>query len=478
MIINKTAIIDYESHLKNPLCMVKTDQEEPYETILSAGNMIGKYAIFEIIQASPWNKPCFCLKSKNKPAAFLKEVEDPHQHLIVKPLQRVPWNLCDEPVAYESTEALFEEIKQCLWIHLETPQPQDLTVITAFIMFTWIVEQFDTTPYLFFYGVFESGKSRALEMLKELCFRGWIASDITPANLYRPIESWKPTLLLDESETFISRPEVIGLLNSGYKRGLLVPRQVQKADGNFETQWYDLFSPKAIGGTLDLIRTTRSRCITFPMAKNTRKIPIFINKEQCASLRNRLLKWRFDMLLKGEEGEGGEPSAKEAYAEKMMEKVTSGRLIELFLPLYMTAPDKYKDEILKYAITINEQRNLELSVSEEVTVLQVVLECYNEGLIQNKLILVKNIAEKLNQQTDYLENWTPQRVGQIVSRIGFSKSHTRSGNALLWSNRLIKKLEADPRYKSAFKPIDYDDSSSLKPSPSSPPSPTFQEITD
>jgi hypothetical protein len=473
-------VIDIHSHatleqhgIENPTLMVRSDTEE-ITTIYNAGGTIEQYGIYELVKPSI-GKPCFAIKTKNKPLQYVKELEIPNQHLTVRPLERVPWNLCEEPMPYESTEALFEEIKQCLWTHLETAREEDLTVITAFIMMTWIIEQFEMTPYLFFFGTFSSGKSRALEMLKELCFRGWIASNITEANLFRPIEQWKPTLMLDESETFISRPEIIGLLNSGYKRGLLVPRQVQTADGNFETEWFDIFCPKALAGTADIVRTTKSRCVVFPMASNTRKIPIFINKTQCTSLKNRLLKWRFDVLL-GEHSEAGEPFGKEGYAEKMMEKVTSGRLIELFLPLYMTAPEKYREQILNYAVTINEQRNLELSVSEEVTVLQTVLECFNEGLIQNKMILIKNITEKLNQQTDFQEMWTNQRIGQIIGRIGFEKQHTKKGNALLWSDRLIKKLEADLRYKSAFKPVEYDDTLPQKPSPPSPCSPIFQEL--
>lgn len=335
------------------------------------------------------------------------------------------------------------------------------------------MEKHDTTPYLFFYGIFESGKSRALEMLHQLCFRAWTASDITPSNLFRPIEAWKPTLLLDESETFISRPEIIGILNSGYKRGNCVPRQ-QETENGYTTEWYDLFSPKAIAGTEDMIRTTRSRCIVIPMQKATRKIPIFIDKKQCAVLRNQLLQYRFDVMLNSEDSEAGEGSTEEGI-EQLTEKLTSGRLIELFLPLYVVAPTKYKKEILEYAVTINEQRNLDLSTSEEVIILQAILTCQKEGKLQGKLLLIKDIADKLNQENDFQDQYTNQKIGNIASRIGFQKQHTNKGNSIIWNERLVRKLEGDSRYKSAFQPVEINDPNPVKHSLSSPSSP---DVTD
>jgi hypothetical protein len=463
--IRNHATIKQKHGIANLTLSVKNTEEH---TSTSVGGLINQHSVYEMVKPN-WDKPCFALKTKQKPLAFVKEVKIPNQYLSVLPLTRVPWNLCTEPQRYESTEKLFEEIKECLFKYLETPKPEDLTIISAFIMLSWIIEKFETTPYLFFYGIFESGKSRALEMLHQLCFRAWLASDITPANLFRPIESWKPTLLLDESETFISRPEIIGLLNSGYKRGLIVPRQSQTPEGDYKTEWFDLFCPKAIAGTNDMARTTRSRCIVVPMQRATRKIPVFINKEECATIRNKLLQYRFNTML-SEASEASEPFVKEGYVEELTQKLTSGRLIELFLPLYAIAPDKYKKEILDYAQTINEERNLDLSTSEEVIILQAILLCFKEGLIQNKLILIKNINEKLNQETDFQEQYTNQKIGSIVSRIGFQKQHTNKGNCLIYNERLIKKLELNPRYKSAFQPTEIEDPSLKQGSQGSQPS--------
>jgi hypothetical protein len=282
--------------IRNPLLKIKK-VELREKTIKSVGGFINHYGIFELVQPSSTMPPCLCTQVRNRPVAYLNELEIPNQQLRVLPVQRVPWLLCREPREYGTQEYLFQELTECLYTHLELPKKEDLTILTSWVMMTWITELYDTMPYLFFYGAFETGKTRALEMLQHLAFCAWLATNITEANLYRPIESWHPTVLLDETETFISRPEIIGLLNSGYKRGTIIPKQVQQSDGSFETEWFDVFCPKALAGTRDLPTTTKSRCITFKMTKTIRRIPVVIDKKQCANLRDKLLKWRFDVML-------------------------------------------------------------------------------------------------------------------------------------------------------------------------------------
>jgi hypothetical protein len=369
-------------------------QKEPQvvKTTKSVGGTIGKFAIFELAQPSPHAEPCFAFQAREKPLAFLREIEDANARLKFKPESRVPWPLPREPQNYGSTEQLFNEIKDCLYLHLETPEPSDLTIIASWVMMSWQNEKYETIPYLFFFGAMESGKSRALEILQQLCFRAWISSNVTPASIYRTIEQWKPTLLVDESESFIGLPEVIALLNSGYKRGLIIPRQVLDQNGNYETAWFEVFSPKAIAGTADLVSTLRSRCIMFKMHKCTREIPIFLDKELCANLRDKLLKWRFDNAL-GVDSEGSVGfSDKAGRLEQLGESLGSGRLSELFFPLYDVCPEKYRTEILEYARKARSEQIQELGLTSEVNCLASILQCHKAGMVQNGLLLFQDIT--------------------------------------------------------------------------------------
>ena len=63
------------------------------------------------------------------------------------------------------------------------------------------------------------GKTLLLIVLGALVPRRLFASNVTPAVLFRTIEKYRPTLLIDEADTFIrENDELRGVLNSGHTR--------------------------------------------------------------------------------------------------------------------------------------------------------------------------------------------------------------------------------------------------------------------
>ena len=65
----------------------------------------------------------------------------------------------------------------------------------------------------------ECGKTTCLTFLGALVPRACPASNITTAALFRAVEKWQPTLLIDEADTFLKNSdELRGVLNSGHQR--------------------------------------------------------------------------------------------------------------------------------------------------------------------------------------------------------------------------------------------------------------------
>ena len=63
------------------------------------------------------------------------------------------------------------------------------------------------------------GKTTLLNLLSKLSPRALAASSITTASLFRAIEKWRPTLLIDEAETYLRHNEELrGVLDSGHNR--------------------------------------------------------------------------------------------------------------------------------------------------------------------------------------------------------------------------------------------------------------------
>ena len=64
------------------------------------------------------------------------------------------------------------------------------------------------------------GKTTLLMLLSALTPRALPVSNLTAASLFRAVEKWRPTLLIDEADTYLKEnQELRGLLNSGHNKG-------------------------------------------------------------------------------------------------------------------------------------------------------------------------------------------------------------------------------------------------------------------
>ena len=65
----------------------------------------------------------------------------------------------------------------------------------------------------------QCGKTQLLTVIGRLVCRAITASSISPAALYRSIDAWKPTLLIDEVDACMKdNEELRGIINSGHTR--------------------------------------------------------------------------------------------------------------------------------------------------------------------------------------------------------------------------------------------------------------------
>jgi hypothetical protein len=420
------------------------------QTKLSVGKTLDHYGIFELCQPTPTQPPCFAIKKKDAPIQYANETSDNIYNY--QPYAKVPWTLPTQPQQYRSQEELWNEVKQCIYEHVDLPEETAYDILTAWIFASWLLEKWQIAPYLFFFGTFATGKTRALEVLSRLCMRGWLALYITPANLYRPLENWKPCLFLDEAEIYGDKHETLGLLNGSYRKGQYVARQREMLEEkDYETVFFDCFAFKAIAGTRELAKTLQSRCVIFRTSQATRKIRFFINENQCTQLRNKLLKWRFDkMLTEGTEGTEGSPER----CEQLVEEIGSQREVELFYPLISVAPTKEIEQtLIQYAKTSASRKLEELSLTTEAMCLSAILQGKERELVQNGRLYIREITKIVNEGLTFDEYWKERFTSSVCARLGFQKSRGAQGRAvILWNDKLIERLKKDKRYASCFTP--------------------------
>ena len=292
------------------------------------------------------------------------------------PLKRIPWPTAHIPKDYESEEALFNRIKKFFIEHLDVANELMYDVYAAFVLASWLPENFTVIPYLFFLGPLASGKTRALECFHRLCYRGIMATSMSAASLFRALEAWHPTILLDETEVYNRKEmvEVLAILNSGYRRGQYAIR-IEKVQNNVpQIAVFDTFGFKVLAGTQELADTLQSRCIITKMSKAIRPIRLFIDEEEAQELRNQLLMYRFKNLNQSQQQNHLEES----------ECQGNSRILELFVSLFQVVPTPAVKDRLKQAMKqIAQTRLNEEQTSIEARVLDAILKCEDMLKMEN-----------------------------------------------------------------------------------------------
>jgi hypothetical protein len=138
---------------------------------------------------------------------------------------------------------------------------------------THLFEAFDSFAYLAVTSPTpRCGKTRVLELLSLLCASAERTSNISEAALFRLIERFKPTLILDEMEQIREKGEraqiLRNLLNAGNRRDAVV---IRCADGGASIERCGVFCPKAIAAIGSLPDTITDRAIVIVMQRRTRE---------------------------------------------------------------------------------------------------------------------------------------------------------------------------------------------------------------
>ena len=206
---------------------------------------------------------------------------------------------------YGSDEQLYNEVNKFIARYYNEPKKSHRILNTLYIFFTWVYDRFTSCCYLQFLGRAGGGKSRALEVTGQICYRPTIiAGADSSASMFRMLDRYRGTALIDEA-TFTDRSEahsaIVQVLNVGYK---LVPGSVGRCEGDDNRQVrYMVWGPKMLATREDFKDDgLRSRCFVRRMAKDNRikegenKQPFILLesfRKEALELRNKLLLWRF-----------------------------------------------------------------------------------------------------------------------------------------------------------------------------------------
>lgn len=175
-----------------------------------------------------------------------------------------PW---DHPVVLSE---LLAELTFTLNRFLVFPSEHEARIASLWIIHTHCIEAFNISPILHINSPEKRcGKSTLLKVLQRLVKKPISVSNISAAAIYRAIEKWEPTLLIDEADTFMKdNEEIRGVINSGHSRE---SAYVIRCVGNdHEPTRFNTWCAKIIAGIGSLADTIEDRSINVRLR---RKLP-------------------------------------------------------------------------------------------------------------------------------------------------------------------------------------------------------------
>jgi putative DNA primase/helicase len=175
----------------------------------------------------------------------------------------VPW---PRPVA---GDALLTEIAASI-ARFIVCKPETARAAALWIAMSWLIDTVQVAPLAVITAPEKRcGKSQLLAILGKLSRRPMVASNISSAALFRVIDAWQPTLMIDEADAFMRENEELrGILNSGHTRdSAYVVRTVGE---DFTPKQFLTWGAKALAGIGSLADTLMDRAIVLDLR---RKLP-------------------------------------------------------------------------------------------------------------------------------------------------------------------------------------------------------------
>jgi Protein of unknown function (DUF3631) len=168
--------------------------------------------------------------------------------------------------------ALLDEIVSAIQRYIVLPL-NAARACACWVVHTFLAEHFLVSPRLSISSPTKGcGKTTLLDVLYRLVQRPLLASNVTPAAVFRVIEKYKPCLLIDEADTFLSiNDELRGILNSGHRKGGAVLRVT---GDDLEPRQFATFAPCAIAMIGTLPPTLADRSISVELNRRRPNEPV------------------------------------------------------------------------------------------------------------------------------------------------------------------------------------------------------------
>lgn len=243
--------------------------------------------------------------------------------------------LPDRLIEYLDERSLDAEIEACIRRYCDAPE-RELKLAAKYARLSYVADRLNEISYFRATGERGCGKSRFIGVVGMLCLRPVLVTSPSAASLYRMIDAYRPTLIIDECNFEQGSEDTTALmqvLNCGFQRLTYIPRMDKGEDGRHTLKMFSAFGPKLIGSLkLSDSAAFESRCVAVALQKTSRKdIPFRLTERMLndfATLRAKLYLWRlrnwqrdYEQLLDAAEAE-------------LKQYAIEPRFVQIAIPLY------------------------------------------------------------------------------------------------------------------------------------------------
>jgi len=136
------------------------------------------------------------------------------------------------------------------------------------------------------------GKTTTLNLLARLVNRPLPAANISTSSLFRTIEACRPTLLIDEADTFMRENiELRGVINSGHARESAYV--IRTVGDDHEPRQFSTWAPKAVASISRLPGTIADRSIVISLRRKlpSDRVTRLTRQHRFHELRGKVARW-------------------------------------------------------------------------------------------------------------------------------------------------------------------------------------------
>ncbi len=354
---------------------------------------------------------------------------------------------------------IFDDIRSAFadYIYFQSPVIYDF--MSIYVISTYFYQLFQAFPLLVLYGPTESGKSMVMQIIEYLAFNAMMVTDPTPAVIFRAIEEFGPTLLMDEIEGLASRREyassIMSILRASYKR-IDVPRMEEKKEGGFGLRLFRCYGPKVIGTIQGIENVLSNRSVVINLVRRRsedddkfERTDPAMKGELWRQLRNRLYlllmtRWQeLDSFI--------EPTVNE------LEGALSNRQLELWTPLLSIAnwidhtTENRGRTLFSNLLEMAWQKSYERQMidshgNQTLMMLQALLQLVDTGR-KEPWYSTHEIKEQLEKFYAEPQSWINEVwIGRIMSQIGIIRSRRQKCKTEFLGEKRLTHYRIEPEW--------------------------------